>query len=259
MKISVITINLNNRDGLKKTIESVLCQTFKDFEYIIVDGGSKDGSSDLIRQHEEAVSYWVSEPDRGIYHAMNKGIAIAKSSYLLFLNSGDLLLDKNILEKVSAYLGSSDIVYGDLRIARKGSFEDHVYPDYLNFSYFLGHSIGHPAAFIKKSLFEKVGLYDESMLICADWAFFIRAVGLFRASYQHIPLIVSIFHTDGISCLAQNRQIMREEQIRLLKNDFSFFETDYESYQHLKENIESLRRSKPYKILKFLGLPKYQT
>jgi glycosyltransferase involved in cell wall biosynthesis len=259
MKISIITINLNNAVGLKKTILSVLCQTFRDFEFIIVDGGSTDGSYEIISQHDTSLSSWVSEPDNGIYNAMNKGIALAKADYMLFLNSGDSLVNEGVLTEVASRLGVADIVYGNLRIGHKGAYHDHVYPNRLTFSYFLGYSIGHPATFIKRALFEKVGMYDESMLICADWAFFIRAIGLFKASYQHIELTVAVFHTDGISCLDENRQIMREEQATVLRNEFSFFETDYESYRDLKDNIEALRRSKPYKFLRFLGLPKYQT
>ena len=89
MKLSIITINYNNREGLKKTINSVINQTFRDFEYILIDGGSEDGSKEIILQHEAQFSYWRSEKDHGIYNAMNKGILAAKGDYLLFLNSGD--------------------------------------------------------------------------------------------------------------------------------------------------------------------------
>ena len=237
----------------------MLNQRFKDFDYIIVDGGSEDGSYEMITQYAHVLYGWVSEHDRGIYHAMNKGIEMAKSNYILFLNSGDFLVDQDTLGNVVPQLGSSDIVYGNLRYKHKGSYKDHIYPTRLTFSYFINNSIGHPGAFIKKDLFEKIGSYDENMTICADWAFFIRAIGLFKASYLHIPITVAVFHTDGISNLPQNRQIMIDEKMAVLKNDFSFFETDYESYLDLKENIESLRRSKPYRFLKLLGLPKYQT
>jgi glycosyltransferase involved in cell wall biosynthesis len=259
MKLSIITINLNNREGLKKTMASVFSQTFTEFEYIVIDGGSHDGSADVIREHESALTGWVSEPDGGIYQAMNKGIKRAASDYLLFLNSGDFLLNQNTLANVVHHLHTADIVYGDLRMVSKGSYRDHVYPDKLSFTYFTGRSLGHPAAFIRRTLFERVGLYDERMQICADWAFFIRAIGLFKATYQHIPVTVSVFNTDGISCLERNREIMRQEHVNLLKNDFPFFTEDYENYLDLKDNLESLRRSKPYKFLKFMGLPKYQT
>ncbi|MDR2910496.1 MAG: glycosyltransferase [Bacteroidales bacterium] len=95
MKLSIITINLNNVAGLQKTIESVVKQTFTDYEYIVIDGGSTDGSADIIKQHANKITYWVSEPDKGIYNAMNKGIRVAKGEYCLFLNSGDWLINSN--------------------------------------------------------------------------------------------------------------------------------------------------------------------
>ncbi len=259
MKVSIITVNLNNRQGLQKTVTSVLSQTYRDFEYIVIDGDSTDGSKEVIGTYAHAFSYWVSEQDNGIYHAMNKGIERATAAYLLFLNSGDVLSDPSILDQVVPSLGSAEIVYGNLWVARKGSFKERIYPDRLTFSYFVGKSIGHPASFIKKSLFERVGHYDENMQICADWAFFLKAIGLFKASYQHIPLIVAIFNADGVSSLAENRATMLREQVNFLKNNFSFFETDYESYMDLKDKMSALRRSKPYKFLKFLGLSKYQS
>ncbi|MFT4805390.1 MAG: glycosyltransferase involved in cell wall biosynthesis, partial [Psychroserpens sp.] len=100
MKLSIITINFNNAVGLKKTIESVVNQTSNDFEYIVIDGGSNDGSVDVIKEYEAKVSYWVSEVDKGIYHAMNKGILLAKGDYLEFLNSGDILVNETVIQKI---------------------------------------------------------------------------------------------------------------------------------------------------------------
>ena len=100
MKFSIITINYNNCEGLRRTIESVVNQTCHDFEYIIIDGGSTDGSVDVIKQYADQIDYWVSEPDKGIYNAMNKGVAVAKGEYCLFLNSGDSLHNNSALAKV---------------------------------------------------------------------------------------------------------------------------------------------------------------
>ena len=99
-QLSIITINYNNLAGLQKTFESVFNQTFQDFEYIVIDGGSTDGSKELIEQYHDKIDYWVSEPDSGIYNAMNKGIVRANGEYLQFLNSGDSLLGENILKNV---------------------------------------------------------------------------------------------------------------------------------------------------------------
>ena len=106
-KISIITVNYNDREGLKKTIESVINQTWQDFEFIIIDGGSTDGSREVIEQYKDKIDYWISEPDKGIYNAMNKGIKAASGEFLLFLNSGDRLIDKNITEKVISKLESN--------------------------------------------------------------------------------------------------------------------------------------------------------
>ena len=99
-KLSIITVNLNKAKGLQKTIESVIFQTFTDYEYIIIDGGSTDGSKQIIEQYADKITYWVSEPDSGIYNGMNKGIKVAKGEYCLFLNSEDYLLSNEILQNV---------------------------------------------------------------------------------------------------------------------------------------------------------------
>ena len=109
MKLSIITINYNNLAGLQKTIESVVSQTFRDFEWIVIDGGSVDGSRELIERYANSFSYWVSEPDKGIYNAMNKGIVVAKGDYLLFLNSGDWLCDEMALERSFSHHPTKDI------------------------------------------------------------------------------------------------------------------------------------------------------
>ena len=120
MKLSIITVNLNNRDGLQKTIDSVICQTFRDFEWIVIDGGSTDGSKELIEQYADHFAYWVSEPDKGIYNAMNKGIKVAKGEYLQFLNSGDSLWNETTLQGVVPFFsGTTDIFYGDVAIMKE--------------------------------------------------------------------------------------------------------------------------------------------
>ena len=99
-KISIITINYNDKIGLSKTINSVLNQSWQKFEFIVIDGGSNDGGLEVIEQHKDKIDYWVSEPDKGVYNAMNKGIKVAKGEYLIFMNSGDTFYDDNVLEKI---------------------------------------------------------------------------------------------------------------------------------------------------------------
>ena len=114
MKYSIITVNYNNKEGLRRTIESVIHQTFHDYEFIIIDGGSTDGSMDVLKEYDAQINYWVSEPDSGIYNAMNKGIAKAKGEYLNFMNSGDCFYTADVLEKVSLYNSNADFIVGTI-------------------------------------------------------------------------------------------------------------------------------------------------
>ena len=114
-KLTIITINYNNLEGLKRTVESVLNQTWQEFEYIVIDGGSNDGSAEYIESQSEHIDYWVSEPDKGIYNAMNKGIAKARGEYLLFLNSGDHLYSAKVLEENYGKIADFDLIYFNLR------------------------------------------------------------------------------------------------------------------------------------------------
>jgi glycosyltransferase involved in cell wall biosynthesis len=114
MKLSVITINYNNCDGLRKTIESVVSQTFTDFEYIIIDGGSTDGSVDVIKEYAGRIDYWVSERDRGCYHAMNKGVKVAQGEYVIFMNSGDSFYTNDVIDAFVKENPTEDVLCGDM-------------------------------------------------------------------------------------------------------------------------------------------------
>ena len=121
-KLTIITINYNNLEGLKRTVESVINQTWQEFEYIIIDGGSSDGSAEYIESQSGNIDYWVSEPDKGIYNAMNKGIVIATGEYLLFLNSGDHLLNNEGLQKAIIEVCNYDLVFFDIQIVQPPHF-----------------------------------------------------------------------------------------------------------------------------------------
>lgn len=217
MKLSIITINLNNKQGLERTINSVLSQTYFDkVEYIIIDGGSTDGSKELIEQHKDKLYYWCSEKDNGIYNAMNKGIEAATSDYLLFLNSGDYLKENNVLEMVFPYL-EYDFVYGNewkVNERNKSPYEAK-YPDKLDESFFRGTSLPHQSTFIKAELL-KESHYSEDYKIISDWKFFIEA---FRRgkTYKHMPFIVSVYDCSGFSC--QNINLMQQEKFEYYKQE----------------------------------------
>ena len=224
MKLSIITITRNNVDGLQKTFDSVFKQSFNDYEYIVIDGESTDGSKEIIEANKEKISHWVSEKDGGVYHAMNKAIAKASGEYLLFLNSGDHLINNTILNEVSAALDGTDIIYGNIFLIESPtkSWTGH-YPAKLSFQHFVEGSLPHPASFIKRTVFETVGLYDESLQIVADWKFFIDAICRFNVSYKHIDKTVAVFYLDGLSSLAKNQALLQEEKKAVLMKWYPMF------------------------------------
>jgi glycosyltransferase involved in cell wall biosynthesis len=226
MKLSVITINRNNSEGLRRTIESVSNQTFKDFEYLIIDGASTDESIKVIEEHNKHFFYWVSEPDTGIYNAMNKGIKKANGEYCLFLSSGDYLLNDTVLEDVFSLNPTQDIVYGSILMSDGVRF---IYPDEseITFSYFLKGTLPHPCSFIKTSLFTKIGLYDEDLKIVSDWKFFLLATCKFNVKIKKVDLIIAVFDLNGISSTPGNKDLILNERNSTLENHFPFFLADY--------------------------------
>lgn len=203
MKLSIITINLNNKEGLLKTINSVVSQTFTDYEFIIIDGKSTDGGVDLVKEYEDKVSYWVSEKDSGIYNAQNKGIRQAKGEYLYFLNSGDALYEADTLEKIFADNPHDAFICGSFYMERAGILEaDTSYKDkdwnlavYDLFSGFLCHQ----AFFIHRDNFEKYGLYDETLKVVADWKLFFQAIAIEHQPVKYMDEFVVIYNMEGFS------------------------------------------------------------
>ena len=211
MRINIVTINLNNKLGLERTINSVLSQTFFDkIDYIIIDGGSTDGSKELIEQYKDKLYFWCSEQDKGIFNAMNKGIDHLNGDYVLFLNSGDFLHSNDVIEKVYYQL-DADIVYGDemmfyylnqgmVRYTSITPCNKWVskYPDKLDEQFFKKSALPHQSTFIKTSL-HKEHKYDETCIIAGDWKFTREAILKYGASYKHIPMVISDYETTGIS------------------------------------------------------------
>jgi glycosyltransferase involved in cell wall biosynthesis len=213
-KLSIITINFNDNNGLEKTIKSVVSQTFTDFEYIIIDGGSTDGSIDVIKKYSDRINYWISEKDNGIYNAQNKGIANAKGEYCLFLNSGDYLVDKNVLQNVFLKNYHEDILYGDMLIDwGNGNVKHGKMPDNITSIQMLTDTLWHPVSFIKKELFIKYGRYDESYEMVADYEFFVRTIIAKRVSTKHIPIEIVVFDTLGVSSnMSKRTQLIKERK-----------------------------------------------
>lgn len=217
-QLSIVTVNLNNASGLEKTISSVLSQTFKDYEFVVIDGGSVDGSLDIVKKYSGSIAFWSSAKDNGIYEAMNKGVRAANGSYLLFLNSGDVLNRPTVLAEIFGAERTSDIVYGNI---------DYVYSDgsrklyrslsgdKLTMAHFFTDTIAHPAAFIRRELFDS-GLYDESLRIVADNKFFYERVVFQNCSVEYLDLVVTDFDMTGVSSQRENWKRTNEERAKVI-------------------------------------------
>lgn len=210
MKYSVITVNYNNREGLLKTINSVIEQTFKDYEFIVIDGGSTDRSVDVIKQYASKIDYWVSEPDKGVYQAMNKGIAKAKGEYLNFMNSGDCFYDAQVLEHIAAMNLTEDIIVGhDYHFdesSQQGFYT--ILPPRLSMLNFVHHTLPHQSTFFKRQLFDQVQ-YDETLKIASDLKFYIHQICVNECSVKFVDNAICRREPDGISN-AQNERRMAE-------------------------------------------------
>ena len=229
-KISIVTINYNNSIGLKKTIESVISQSYDDFDFVVIDGGSEDDSKEIIKHYQNKINYWVSEKDKGIYHAMNKGIRACLGDFVLFLNSGDFLYDNNVIANVIKNLTEADeIVYGDvlLRNEKKNWEVIQKHPEKLNFSYFYKRTICQQACVIKRSLFDTIFFYNEDYKISSDWEFFIYAIYIQHVSTRKINTVISIYDTTGISGNSSFKQIAAAERKKTLEKYFPLYMEDY--------------------------------
>lgn len=259
MKVSIITINYNNVAGLEKTINSVISNDLYDIEYIVIDGNSTDGSVDVIKKYESKINFWISEPDSGIYNAMNKGIRQAKGQYILFVNSGDVIKENCDLQSIISQITGKDIVYFDMEIADSLSNTSYIkqYPNNPDFKYFAEDTLPHTASFIKKELLVKYGYYSEEKKITSDWAFFMDAICLLRCTYRHIDGCFSTFYIDGISSNASNKQLLIDERNEHIAHSYPLYNTLYRDWIEKKQELYKLKTSISVKYLKKLGLLKW--
>lgn len=325
MQLSIITINYNNAEGLRKTLASVAAQTYADIEHIIVDGGSTDGSVAIIEAYASDVARrasgcvpaggegscavvegqdttpadgaqplatqdttspkatqphkvtWISEPDKGIYNAMNKGIRMATGEYIQILNSGDILAAPDVTERMMAALAqqvkgeensgaeikaynlssinyklNTPIFYGNMikvnaagKVVGKSGYTEY------SLRQFYSSTLNHDCAYIRKDLFEEYGLYDENLKIVSDWKWYLQAIGLGRVKPKYVDIDVTIFDDGGISetqldkRYAERRQVLEE----LLPPAILW---DYDTHAFEMEQMNRLRRWKLYPLVYFM-------
>lgn len=250
MILTVVTINRNNAAGLSKTIQSVLDQSFKDYEYIVVDGASTDESVAIIKELESCFDgrlKWASEPDSGIYNAMNKGLAMATGDYVEFLNSGDCLASADVVEKMVSALEKKNypsILYGNmLKVFPDGRrFRDLCFAGKdISFLGFYTGTLNHSPAYIRRSLFEKYGKYDESLKIVSDWKWYLRAIILGEECPIYADIDVTLFDMTGIS--ETNKDLDREERKKVLVELIPApILSDYDNYSFAIDQYKRLKR-----------------
>lgn len=238
MKISIITINYNNAVGLEYTINSVVKQTSQEKEFIIVDGASSDGSVEIIKKYSNHITKWLSEPDTGIYNAMNKGIRLATGDYCIMMNSGDGFYSPRVLDNVRDHLlTSKDIYNGNAIYVRDGRiiWYRKCQTD-SSAVFFFKSSLCHQATFIKTSLLKEI-MYDESYMMVSDWKFYIEALFLKHASYEAIDEDICCFEWGGIT--AQKPDLGKREREDVLNKLFSSEEkVNYQLLSSKKNTIK---------------------
>ena len=247
MTLSIITINRNNAHGLKKTMQSVVSQTSKDLEYIVVDGASTDESVEVIKHFaEQREIRWVSERDKGIYNAMNKGIGMAQGEYVMILNSGDYLASPQVVDEMGEALVANnrpDILYGNmLKIWPDGKTQrDHqLRDDYSLFDFYNG-TLNPDGTYIRRSLFAQYGPFDESLKICSDWAWMLKTVGMNGVKPLHVDLDTLYFDMTGVSEGGErSRQTIRNERQQVLNQTLPA--AVLEDYDRYATDILMMRR-----------------
>lgn len=280
--LSIITINYNDAEGLRKTLASVAAQTYKGIEHVIVDGGSTDGSVEVIRAYADTQAAhpvkWVSEKDKGIYNAMNKGIEIAlgkrivnsfnrselvedknkgiegaTGDYIQILNSGDMLAAATVTERMMAALANnSAILYGNMiKVNAQGKVVGKSgYTEY-SLRQFYSSTLNHDCAYIRRDLFEEYGVYDEHLKIVSDWKWYLQAIGLGTVKPDYVDIDVTIFDDGGISETniplrnAERRQVLEE----LLPPAVLW---DYDTHAFEMEQMKRLRRWHLYGVVYFI-------
>lgn len=255
MKLSIVTINYNNAEGLQKTLASVSSQTYRQIEHVVVDAASTDGSVDIIKKYAANADYpvlWSSRKDKGVYSGMNIGIKRATGDYIQILNSGDILAAPDVTERMFAALPEGvSIFYGNMlksydgkSIINRDTCGNRMYtPE--SFLYFYKGTLNHDCAYIRRDLFDKYGLYNEEMKICSDWEWYVKAIALGGEKTVYTNIDVTIFDMNGISeSGGKNKELIKKERRDYLEkvlpvtvlHDYDMFAFPILQYQRLKKH-----------------------
>lgn len=247
VQLSIITVNYNNVEGLRNTIDSVVQNKLQCnvFEYIVIDGGSSDGSLEAIREKKQFIDYWISEKDEGIYNAMNKGVRCSNGKYCLFLNSGDVLFRNNVIKRILPLLESEDDYISGREIMNRNGhpYVFHIPPRTVCPHFFRKNSLRHQATFIKRTTLIDIP-YDEKYKLVSDWKHSSEVLAVGHGSYKRINIIVDVCEREGATF--QNREkgkVEREEVFTSLFPTIPYqlnkFEKFCKQMGHYKEMINA--------------------
>lgn len=272
LKLSIVTINYNNAEGLRKTLASVAAQTYRDIEHVIVDAASSDGSLEVIKEYVETSSHpviWSSEKDKGIYDGMNKGIERATGEYIQILNSGDILAAPDVTERMIKALSTLNIplstenavgiLYGNMirdfgngKVQRDtAKAEGDAREVEWTMDDFIKGTVNHDPTYIRRDLYERYGLYDENLKICSDWKWFVNAVVFGGEKLYYIPIDVTIFDTTGIS--ETNLEFREKERHAELEKMLpAAILKDYDRYHFPIEQYKRLKKYHLWPIVYFI-------
>lgn len=243
LKISIITICKNSETTISQCINSVAEQSYPNIEYIIIDGASSDGTLQIIDKYKNKISSIISEPDKGIYDAMNKGVNVSTGDYLFFLNADDFLISNNTIENVAEFINSrngktADIYFGQVLIYNKKNGIGNLWKaaNVSKFSLYRG-SIPHQATFCKRESFSKCGLFDTSYKIAGDYEWFVRSLLKYNLTFVRSEIIVTVFNKGGISTDNNSAIIIKKEKERIRKTNYSFWERKYYNFRWFIKKI----------------------
>ena len=243
MKVSIITVVYNNAQTIRDAIDSVLTQTYKDIEYIIIDGASTDGTIDIVKSYGDKITKFISEPDKGLYDAMNKGIALATGDIVGILNSDDFYIDEFVCEKVIKEFEEKkvDSVYADLVFVKPENLDKTVrYYDSSKFSpsrFAYGWMLAHPTFFVKREIYEKYGVFRTDLKIAADFDILARFLYTHKISYHYMQEVLVKMRVGGVSTSFSSIWINNLEALRVCQEN------------NIKTNIFKILSKYPSKIL----------
>jgi len=216
--VSVITVCYNERPRIADTLSSIVEQTYRPLELIVIDGGSSDGTLDIIQRYKENITVLISGKDQGIYDAMNKGIELARGEFILFMNGGDKFYSSDVLSNIFSNDIREDIIYGDVAaVFESGSVRVSRSPVKLGIMFFTHYNISHQATIYRAALLKNRGGFSLDYKILSDYEFLVSSVIVDRCSTRYVRQIISYFYKDGISSRDDMRLIRQRERVAIQK------------------------------------------